>query len=553
MVVLKYLYPYIKKYKVRVVFFVLFSLLAWGANLGIPYIISKFLDSVIYFNSKQSIYNFTKIFILICAIEVVSKYYKAILKEYLEIKIAYDINFSITEHIKRLPITFFKNIDSVYLTERVKNDCFGIVVFMGTYLLDLIIKILTLIVVIYFIMSFNISVAIRMLWLIPLFIVIYRLFKKPILSSYSEYIEDSNKFTDLMAYQIQNIKFIKINSWFEEMKNDILKRFDSLFYRTLKFKKVNELSISIESLVNHIGILILLYYGGMEILRGKLTIGEFIMINTYFGLLLESSSYILRFAAQYQTALVSYGRLQEILNNEIEHNGDRVIDSIEVVTFENVSFGYNNNRKILDNFNFTFCKGNIYCLFGENGSGKSTFVNLLTGIINNYEGSIKYNGIDIKNLDMYKIRKKLVGVTEQEPRLLKKSIVDNIIYGLPYRDDVKIKEWCKRINIYDFIESLPSGFETIIEEESNNLSGGEKQKISIVRTLVKDSDMLIFDEPTSALDRESIDKLKNVILDIKDEKIIFIISHDREFASISDKIIHFSNELNCNKFVGSMY
>lgn len=211
---------------------------------------------------------------------------------------------------------------------------------------------------------------------------------------------------------------------------------------------------------------------------------------------------------------------------------------IESIELKDVSFSYDpaeKGRILLKKINIKFIKGKIYSLVGNNGTGKSTIVSILLGLYNDLcQGEVLYNGINIKLLDMYMIRKKLVAVTEQEPVLLNGSVVENIFMNEVY-DKEQLNFYDKICRLFNVEEIVAGDKEKNAESIQNtNFSGGEKQKISIIRTILKDAEVLIFDEPTSALDQISIENFIQIIRSVKNNKIIIIITHDHRLIEISD-------------------
>ena len=181
--------------------------------------------------------------------------------------------------------------------------------------------------------------------------------------------------------------------------------------------------------------------------------------------------------------------------------------------------------------NFLFNKGFIYLIKGDNGSGKSTLVKLLLGLyIDEYKGKVTFNDIDIKDLNLYEIRKKYVSIIDQEPILIHDDLYKNIYQDL----NIPIKTIDKMIDDMDI--NLKIKDKSLIDV--SKLSGGEKQKISIISAILKNGDLLILDEPTSALDNKATQKLIDIIKKEKKEKIIIVISHDKRIDKICDKIIN---------------
>ena len=309
-----------------------------------------------------------------------------------------------------------------------------------------------------------------------------------------------------------------------------------MFNSLLRYTKVSYLFNSSNSMVTTIARVIIFFVGGMEIINGNLTIGDFTIISSYFTMMIGSVGYFLNLGKSYQDALVSYDRLRQILDEPQEINGTIRLESIETIELINVSFAYDNSKKIIHDFNYEFEKGKIYCIVGDNGTGKSTLINVILGIlVNYYSGEIRYNSIEVKELDMYYIRRKIIGVTEQEPKLVNDTIINNLIYGVEIYDYKTIDKLLKDLNVN--IDKFHEGLNTKLNEASSNISGGEKLKIAIARTFLKDPDVIVLDEPTSALDVVSIEKLKSMLTALKKEKIILIVTHNQEFLNIADEVI----------------
>jgi len=269
-------------------------------------------------------------------------------------------------------------------------------------------------------------------------------------------------------------------------------------------------------------------------------VGNFIEINLRFNMVLNSISFILNFGKSYQESMVSYKRIIDILDEKIEHNGTELLHGLNDLQFKNVTFSYDKSRMILNNFNCNMSKGKVYCIKGKNGSGKSTFICLMLGLFQDYNGQILINSKDIKDIDLYKLREKFIGVIEQESNLLNDTIRVNLTYGFDNNvSEERINKWIEKLSITEFINKLPDGINSNIFERAGNISGGEKQKISLVRTFLKDPDVFIFDEPTSALDVNSKELFLKLLDELKKNRIIILITHDYDIIESADEVILF--------------
>jgi ATP-binding cassette subfamily B protein len=270
--------------------------------------------------------------------------------------------------------------------------------------------------------------------------------------------------------------------------------------------------------------------GGALILNQTITIGEFILITFYTNICLTYSEYFLKLGQEYQHAKISFDRIEEILSIQDEKNGEINFDKINKIKINGLKFGYLNSKILFSDFSYEFEEGQIYCLKGKNGEGKSTFIDLLLGLDYDFEGSIEYNSSNIKELNMISLRKHQISVIVQEPTLQRLSVKDNIIRG--------IEEYSKA-SLHELVNMF--GLTKIIDlEESLSLSGGEKQKVALVRCLLKKSSLIILDEPISALDTHNISILKRELVKRKSNTIIILISHNQEIFDITDKFIDFS-------------
>lgn len=243
----------------------------------------------------------------------------------------------------------------------------------------------------------------------------------------------------------------------------------------------------------------------------------------------------MNFGKHYQEALASYNRIEEILNIPCEKSGDILLDKIRTIELRNVSFKYG-DKEVIKNFSYTFEKGNIYFLIGCNGIGKSTLLNLISGQhINEYTGSILFNDVNVCNLDICSLRKKAIGFSEQETILLADTVKNNL--ELFNKNDKNLNEYIEQLDLLAYIRQLDNGIRSIINTQQNNISGGEKQKISIIRQLLQNPDVMLFDEPTSALEINSKANLMKILREIKKNKIVIIVTHDRMLYNNSEETI----------------
>jgi len=295
----------------------------------------------------------------------------------------------------------------------------------------------------------------------------------------------------------------------------------------------------LEGIVSTIAQIVLFVVGGLQILAGNFTIGMFTVFTSYFNMILNSGRYFFGLGAYYQQTMVAYDRITEIFGHKPEQCGSRIINDISKIELQNVGFAYHKyeddaeSKIVIDNLSMIFDKGKIYSVAGANGAGKSTLINLIMGLyIDEYSGTIKYDDIDIRQVDMWTARKNLIAFSEQEPLLLNDTIKYNLTFDDKYIPD--ISEYLSILGMEDFISERTLDF--VINEKNTNTSGGEKQKISILKALYKSPAVMIFDEPTSALDAKTAKNFMRYLNKIKQDKIIIIITHDAAIKAQCDTV-----------------
>lgn len=243
---------------------------------------------------------------------------------------------------------------------------------------------------------------------------------------------------------------------------------------------------------------------------------------------------------QIQDAIAASERIYSILNRDTDIlcGSKKVETKIEKITFENVYLDYN-SEPFLEDISLEVNSGEKIALIGESGGGKSSIINLVLRFFDTKQGSVKLNGVDIKEFDLDSLRNRIAIVT-QRVYMLHDSIANNVAYGLDI-DESKVVEALKKANAWEFVSKLEEGIYTYLNEYGTNLSGGQRQRIAIARAIYRSPDIFIFDEATSALDSDSEQKIIDTINTISEDKITFIIAHKLSVIENVDQIVVLKN------------
>lgn len=280
--------------------------------------------------------------------------------------------------------------------------------------------------------------------------------------------------------------------------------------------------------------------GSFFAMNGTITIGTVIALGTYFQILVQPVYEILNSNIDIRSIMPIFDRINEYIDLETEKSSDGNSDivSIEEIEMKNVSFKYKNGSHALNNINLKLPSKGIFAIVGDSGAGKSSLIKLLSAFYNSYDGEISINKKELKSYGVSDIRS-VISLVSQDIELLNKSIKDNIKMGRDI-EEIQIKEVIKKLNLEETINKLELRYETIINERIN-LSGGEKQRISIARALVEDSLVYIFDEPTAALDTINEKRVKDILEKLSKKRLVIIVTHNLSLLNKADCIYTMKN------------
>lgn len=359
----------------------------------------------------------------------------------------------------------------------------------------------------------------------------------------------SQQIAGVMNILQETISGIRIVQAFS-MERFEIKRFalENLQYFKLIFRqaRLSNLTTPINDIIGVCIGVILLWYGGTAVLSGQgLTPEDFMRFIILLFAMMQPVKKLANVNAQIQAGLASADRVFGILDTPItvkDIDNPLEIDVFEkCIEFKNVTFQYESNEyPSLNKINATIKKGSMTALVGMSGAGKSTFVDLIPRFYEPADGVISFDGTDIREISLNSLRS-LMGIVTQETILFNDTVANNIAYGKTEIPIDKIKEAAIAANADEFIENLPSGYETVIGEKGTRLSGGQRQRLSIARAILKNPPIIILDEATSALDSEAEKKVQKAIHKLMLDRTVIVIAHRLSTVVNADEILVFDN------------
>lgn len=532
---IRFAFRYIGKYKLKYSIYVLEVVATSIIGVAIPVLSGMIIDIV----TKQKV---VVELIQICIVWGILESFKIMLEylsnkayTFLETNGSYEINKKVLKHLHKVSLKYFDNQDMVYLSARIYNDSNSIITFSINIITNILSNGIFLILSIAVIWHIEKHIGIFLIVLLAVYSVIYILYNEHLFKMSFINKENQEQFFSSLIEQLNNVRFVKQHELSDKLIGNLDKKYTGFFRNIMKTQKFFYFYDSLDSMITSIGKIAIYLFGGVSVMMGTTTIGAFIIILNYFENILSSVKYFTELAKKSKDSQVAFKRLQELLQLNEKKVGKTIINNIAQIKCSNMLFNRDKDV-IINQFTHIFSKGKIYCLWGENGSGKSTMIDLLIGIYTGeFGGKISYNGVDIHDINMINAREQKISIIEQEPHLFYGNIKENLLLTANHNED-KLDSIIKLLGFND-IEQMIKRNKQIIDDK-RSLSGGEKQKIALLRIFLKSSaSVFILDEPTSALDEASKKNLMKYIKLISSEKITIIISHDKTIAESCDEIV----------------
>jgi ATP-binding cassette subfamily B protein len=294
------------------------------------------------------------------------------------------------------------------------------------------------------------------------------------------------------------------------------------------------------AVLNTIGTASVVGFGAMTVLDGRLTPGELVVFAAYMADLYKPIQNLSEQSVKFMDSLVSGERVLEVLETAPrirDRHGAIVAPRFKgEIVFDHVIFAYEAERPVLQDLSFRISPGETVALVGESGSGKSTILHLLLRFYDPSSGQILIDGEDIRQYKLRSLREQ-IGVVLQESFLFRRSVFENIRYGKSGASEAEVKAAAQAAHAHDFIERLPEGYDTILDELGANLSGGQRQRIALARAFLRDAPILVMDEPTSGLDNDTEADLLETLEELTRGKTTIAIAHRRSMIEAADRTL----------------
>ena len=544
--VIRFVWPYLKKLRGIIFLYLLTAIFYIGLNNTLPhYVLGLFLDGLTGGTlTTDRLLNYCIFFLAVFLVNILLSYIQKIMSARVSVRGWTTMTQQIYQKLQKASPRALAGKNTAELVSRINSDVNSLVSYLMSTCAMVPGMALILVITLSFVFYLDVWCGLIALSSIPMMLLMNKLYGEKIAQAEQAKVQARDQFVSSLDEQLRSVRSIRLGSLFGVLGKRYTRRTEELENAYAKYAKTVFPYGTFQAELGNIMTIVLMVYASWAILQGRFTPGQFIIINTYFSLIVSCMSYFISVNQNAQQCLALYRRLKELTDIPEEGNGSEVPSPLENITAEGLNFAYEEGTPVLEDLSQSFERDKIYCLAGRNGSGKSTLADILLGLyVSDGNDAVKYNGVPLRDIDLYRMRAQTIGVSEQEPMMLRGSIGFNITCRENgERDEERLKELLEMVDFWKG-EVDVQNLDTLLALNANELSGGQKQKVSIVKALYKDPELLVLDEPTSALDAESRKRLAEYLKAHTKGRITILVSHDKELLDIADEVVHLGKEL----------
>lgn len=542
----------LKDHKAKLIITIVCAIISTAFTIIAPLLIGK--STTIIYEGTTKIINHTgtidlnsliNLLIIVVVLYVVSALFSYLQSYFiieLSTKISFDLRERIMDKILYLPMEKIGENKRGDILSRMTNDIDSLQHGISQSFIQLTTAVITLVGVFIMMLSINVIMALATIVLVPIAFLVIKFITKHSQSYFLKQLEFKGSLNGQIEETFTGHDIIRAFNQEEISMEKFEKDNNSWFNNEWKSQFFSSLNGPLMNFISNFTYVVIAVLGAVFVLQKAIAVGDILAFFQYSQSFTRPIQQITRVMNQIQTAMAASERIFEFLDLDDEENpSTRKLDTInDNITFEDVSFGYSPNEKIIKNLTFEVKKGQKIAIIGETGAGKTTIVKLLMRFYDIDSGSIKIDGVDIDEYDKHSLRSH-VGMVLQDSWLFSDTIKSNIRYGNLEVSDDEIVDASKQVYIDNFIRQLPDGYETTLNEDSDNISHGQKQLLTIARTILSSKEILILDEATSSVDTRTEKLIQKAIDKLMENKTSFIIAHRLSTIRNADKIIVIEN------------
>ncbi len=550
---MKTLYSYLKPFRFRIAVVFIFSIVSTVFSIVSPKILGKATDKIFEGLMSPLGIDFKALGIIVLflvGLYLISfgfSFAQGFIMATVSQKITYNLREAMSAKIDRLPLKYFDSRTNGEIQSRFTNDIETLNQSLSQSITQIITSTVTIIGIIIMMFSINFFMTLVALLSLPISMILIKVIighSQKHFKNQQKYLGDANSHVEEMYNGHIIVQAFNRQEQSTEAFDDIN---DKLCESAFKSQFFSGMMQPLSGLVGNLSYVLICILGGKLALSGKVTIGNIQSFIQYIRSFNQPITMLANVANVLQSTAAAAERIFELLDEEeeVETYTEETRATIDFnnfkgdITFENVSFGYGDTPVIKD-FNFSVKAGQRIAIVGPTGAGKTTIVKLLLRFYELHSGRILIDGVDIKNYSRKDLRD-LFGMVLQDTWLYSGSVMNNIRYGNMNASDEEVKKAAKAAHIHHFIKTQPKGYDMEINEESSNISQGQKQLLTIARAILADNPIMILDEATSSVDTRTETLIQKAMANLMENRTSFIIAHRLSTIKDADEILVIDN------------
>lgn len=536
---LKSFIHYYKPHWKLFVFDMVCALVAASCDLMYPVISRNIINTYIPDKNLRLILTWCVALLVIYLVQAVMQYFMQYQGHVVGVRMQADMRRDVFEHLQKLPFSYFDEHKTGVIMSRIVNDLMDISEFAHHGPEDLFISLVSVVGSFIILCTINIPLTLITFAVLP-FLILFVVKKRTAMTI--AFRKNRIEIAEVNASLENSIAGVRVARAFTGEQEEA-KKFDEnnqryVTVRERAYRVMAEFFSGTNFLTSLMNVVVLTG-GGYCVYRGVINVGDMVAYMLFINMFVNPIKKLIQFVEMFQNAITGYTRFQELMNIEVEQEEPDAVDLKDVrgeITFDNVSFQYNEGKEVLSNISMTFPQGEMVAIVGPSGGGKTTLCHLIPRFYEITQGSICIDGQDIRKVTRRSLRSK-IGIVQQDVFLFTGTIFDNIAYGKLGASREEVYEAAKKANIHDYIMSLPEGYDTFVGERGVKLSGGQKQRISIARVFLKNPPILILDEATSALDNVTENYIQDSLDELCKNRTTIVVAHRLSTIKNADEII----------------
>jgi ATP-binding cassette, subfamily B, putative efflux pump len=543
---------FVKPYKWKILWTIVIGIFKFGIPLLIPLILKYVIDDIIGhdgWNTAEKISHLSWLmgvaFFVFLILRPPIEYIRQYLAQWVGNKILYDIRNKLFQHMQNLSLRYYASTKTGEIISRVINDVEQTKNFVMTGLMNVWLDLITILIAIGIMLTMDFWLTIVAIILFPLFGFSIKYFfgrLRDLTRQRSQALAEVQGHLHERVQGVPVTRSFALEEYEEEQFNIRNERF---LNKALEHTTWNAKTFAVTNTITDLAPLLVITYASYQVITGNLTLGTMVAFVGYLERVYSPLRRLINSSTILIQSIASIDRVFELMNEPYE-----IVDKPDAIkagrlqgaiNFEDVSFKYDKEEsEVLKRINLNVPKGETIALVGMSGGGKSTLISLIPRLYDVTGGSIKVDGIDLRDFEARSLRDN-IGMVLQDNILFSDSVAANIRMGNPNATDEEVIQAAIAANAHDFIQELPQGYDTLVGERGVKLSGGQKQRIAIARVFLKNPPILIFDEATSALDLESEHMIQEAVEKLASDRTTFIVAHRLATITHADRIVVIEN------------